>query len=73
MVKNPSASAEDARDLALIPGKEMTTSILAWEVPWTEEPGRLQSMVSQRWASTGLSMRMTKNLVTSAECMQKSE
>ena len=48
MVKNPSASAEDARDLALIPGKEMTTSILAWEVPWTEEPGRLQSMVSQR-------------------------
>ena len=26
--------------------KEMTThsSILAWEIPWTEEPGRLQSM-----------------------------
>ena len=30
--------------------REMTThsSILAWEIPWTEEPGRLQSMVSQR-------------------------
>ena len=30
--------------------KEMTThsSILAWEFPWTEEPGGLQSMVSQR-------------------------
>ena len=30
--------------------KEMAThhSILAWEVPWTEDPGRLQSMVSQR-------------------------
>ena len=30
--------------------KEMTThsSILAWEIPWTEEPGRLQSMGSQR-------------------------
>ena len=30
--------------------KEMTThsSILAWELPWTEEPGRLQSMGSQR-------------------------
>ena len=30
--------------------KEMAThsSILAWEVPWTEEPGRLQSMGSQR-------------------------
>ena len=24
------------------------SSILAWEVPWTEEPGSLQSMVSQR-------------------------
>ena len=21
------------------------SSILAWEIPWTEEPGRLQSMV----------------------------
>ena len=30
--------------------KEMAThsSILAWRIPWTEEPGRLQSMVSQR-------------------------
>ena len=23
-------------------------SILAWEIPWTDEPGRLQSMRSQR-------------------------
>ena len=30
--------------------KEMTThpSILAWRIPWTEEPGRLQSMGSQK-------------------------
>ena len=30
--------------------KEMAThsSILAWNIPWTEEPGRLQSMGSQR-------------------------
>ena len=29
--------------------KEMAThfSILAWIIPWTEEPGRLQSMGSQ--------------------------
>ena len=29
--------------------KEMAThpSIFAWEIPWTEEPGRLQSMGSQ--------------------------
>ena len=24
------------------------SSILAWKIPWTEEPGRLQSMGSQR-------------------------
>ena len=24
------------------------SSILAWEIPWTEEPGKLQSMRSQR-------------------------
>ena len=30
--------------------KEMAThsSVLAWEIPWTEEPGRLQSMGLQR-------------------------
>ena len=32
------------------PEKEMAThsSILAWRIPWTEEPGRLQSTGSQR-------------------------
>ena len=31
-------------------GEEMVThsSILAWRIPWTEKPGRLQSMGSQR-------------------------
>ena len=35
--------------------KEMAThsSILAWRIPWTEEPGRLQSTGSQ--SQTGLS------------------
>ena len=35
--------------------KEMAphSSILAWKIPWTEEPGGLQSMVSQ--SQTGLS------------------
>ena len=30
--------------------KEMAThsSILAWRIPWTEEPGRIQSMGSQK-------------------------
>ena len=51
MVKYPPASAGDAD---LIPGsgsspeKEIAThSNLAWEIPWTEKPGGLQSMGSQ--------------------------
>ena len=34
--------------------KEMATysSILAWRIPWTEEPGRLQSTGSQRVYTT---------------------
>ena len=55
MVKNPPANAEDTGDVDLIPGsgrsleKGMVThsSILAWEIPWTEEPGGLQSMELQ--------------------------
>ena len=56
MVKNPPANAADAGDLGLIPGfersleEEMAThsSILAEKIPWTKEPGRLQSIGSQR-------------------------
>ena len=35
--------------------KEMAThsSILAWKIPWTEEPGRLQSMGSPRVGPNG--------------------
>ena len=29
-------------------GMATHSSILAWRIPWTEEPGRLQSMGSQR-------------------------
>ena len=50
VVKNLPANAGDARDTGSIPGwedpleEEMAThpSILAWRVPWTEEPGGLQ-------------------------------
>ena len=36
------------------PEKEMAThsSILAWEIPWTEEPGGLQFMESHRVGHT---------------------
>ena len=55
MVKNPLANVGDMRDTGSIPGwgrsleEEMATdsSILAWEIPRTEEPGGLQSMQSQ--------------------------
>ena len=32
---------------ALEEGMATHSSILAWRIPWTEEPGRLQSMGSQ--------------------------
>ena len=56
VVKNPPANAGDLRDMGLIPGlgkysgEGMAThsSILAWRIPWMEEPGRLQSMGFQR-------------------------
>ena len=38
----PSLSQEDPL------GKETHSSILAWEIPWTEEPGGLQSMGHKR-------------------------
>ena len=55
VVKNLPANAGDVRDSSLILGLEdpleedMTThsSILAWRVPWTEEPGGLQFMGSK--------------------------
>ena len=59
VVKNLPALWEtisNAGDVGLIPGlgrfsgDEMAThpSILAWETPWTEDPGRLQSMRLQK-------------------------
>ena len=53
MVKNLPANSGDS-GLALGQEdpleKEMVThsSILAWKIPWTEEPGRLQSTGAQR-------------------------
>ena len=53
LVKNPPAMQEtQVRSLGWEDPleKEMAThsSILAWKMPWKEEPGRLQSMGSQR-------------------------
>ena len=58
MVKNLPAMQEPEMQETLVPTlsrkdpmeKGMTTysSILAWRIPWKEEPGALQSMGSQR-------------------------
>ena len=42
--------------------KEMAShpSILAWDIPWTEEPGELQSMgVAKSWTQPGTEHRHT--------------
>ena len=69
VVKNLPAEAGDTGDAVQSLGreypleKEMAThsSIPAWKIPWTEEPGRLQFMGSQRvghdWA-TSLSLSL---------------
>ena len=56
VVKNLPADAGDIRGAGSLPGQKdplekgtaTPTSILAWIIPWTEEPSRLQSMGLQR-------------------------
>ena len=57
-VERPAAAAAiaEARDVGSIPGLGRSpgegiathSSILAWKIPWTEEPGGLQSMGSNK-------------------------
>ena len=59
MVKNPPTNAGD---MGSIPGSGRSprerngnhSSVLAWEIPWTDEPGGLQSMRLQK-SQIGLS------------------
>ena len=53
MVKNLPAMQETGvqslgQEDPLEKGMATHSSILAWEIPWTEEPGRIQSIGSQR-------------------------
>ena len=60
VVKNPPATVGDARDVGSVSGREdpleeelaTHSSVLASEIPWTEEPGGLQPMGSQRVGQT---------------------
>ena len=66
VVKNPSASAEDIETQVQSLGREdpleeemaAHSSMLAWEIPWTEE---LQSMGSQRVGHDLNDLAGTKN------------
>ena len=58
LAKNASASAGDRRDMGQSLGREdpleeetaTDASLLAWRIPWTEEPGGLQSVgVTKSW------------------------
>ena len=40
------------------------SSILAWEIPWTEEPGGLQSTVQQRVGHNGMTEHSTTTNAT---------
>ena len=53
LVKNPPAMWETwvrsrGQEDPLVKGMAAHSSILAWRIPWTEEPGRLPSMGSQK-------------------------
>ena len=53
VVKNPPAMQEMrvqslGLEHPLEKGKAIYSSVLAWRIPWTEEPGELQSFGSQR-------------------------
>ena len=66
MVKNPPAKAGHASlgwEDPLEEGMSTHSGILAWKIPWTEKPGRLQSMGSQRVILRLLSFFFTVGLI----------
>ena len=66
VAKKPPANAGDIREVGLIPGSGRSpgggngtpSSILVWRMPWTEEPGRLQSMRLQTHAQSNQSITL---------------
>ena len=70
MVKNPPANAGDFKEMLvqslgwedlLEKGMETHSSILPWRIPWTEEPGWLQSIGLQSWPQLKLLSRHVKS------------
>ena len=48
MVESVCSAGDLGREAPLEEGRATHSSILAWRIPWTEEPGGLQSLGSQR-------------------------
>ena len=75
MVKNLPAMQETqvrllGREDPLEKGMATHSSILAWEIPWTGEPGRPQSMRSQRAGLDGVTMDLPKCITGSLEVFE---
>ena len=49
------------------------SSILAWRIPWTDEPGRLQSMESQRVRHDGVTKHSTAHINNHRNCPKVSD
>ena len=65
-VKNPPAMQETrvqslSREDPLEKGIATHSSILAWRIPWTEEPGGVQSLGLQRFKPDSLSQFSTRH------------
>ena len=64
VIKNPPANAGDIRDVGCIPGLGTSpggihaphSSILAWRIPWTEEPEAWRATVNRVTKSQSLSI-----------------
>ena len=78
-VKNPPATQETrvqslGQEDPLEKGKATHSSILAWRIPWSEEPGRLQSMGLQSWTQLTnifISLLQKQDVQFSKELLQK--
>ena len=84
VVKNPPANTGDIKDVGLIPGlgrpleEGMAThsSIIAWEIQWTEKPGGIQSKglsrvfsnttVQRHWCSAFFMVQLSATAVAAA-------
>ena len=76
--KEPTCNAGDIRDGVSILGQktlleeDTANSILAWRIPWTEEPGMLQSIGSQsRTQLKRLSMHVQNNIICKKKKKEK--